>query len=148
MLQCLTPALSARGAEPGDSGDKALAGGVRSTVGTHAGLQRGAHRAGLVSVRCRWVKYPEGVETDTSMGKPGHAESLPKSRGYQPTSVRLWAGTLMVRRCRHSVPGDGGPADRRQADPCVSRVTRGGLHASRVGPVPHRRTGGRGALLR
>ena len=76
MLECLTPPLRARGAEPGDSGDKALAGGARSTVGTHAGLQRGAHRAGLVSVRCRWVKYPEGVETDTSMGKPGHAESL------------------------------------------------------------------------
>ena len=117
-------------------------------VFTHAGLQHEVTQARWCSVWCKWVKYPEGVETDTSMGKPGHAERLTKSRGYQPTSVRLWAGTLMVRRCRHTVPGDGGPGNRRQADPCVSRVTRGGLHASRVGPVPHRRTGGRGALLR
>ena len=100
--------------------------GVRS----HAGLQHGATRVGSLPVRCRWVKYPEGVETDTSMGKPGHAESLPKSRGYQPTSVRLRAGTLMVRRCRRSVPGEGGPGNRRQADLCVSRVTRGGLQAA------------------
>ena len=67
-------------------------------VHTHARLQHEVTQVRWCSVWCKWVKYPEGVETDTSMGKPGHAESLPKSRGYQPTSVRLWAGTLMVRR--------------------------------------------------
>ena len=41
--------------------------GVRS----HAGLQHGATRVGSLPVRCRWVKYPAGVENDTPMGKPG-----------------------------------------------------------------------------
>ena len=86
MLNCLTsPPLSALGgAEPGDSGDKALAGSVRSRVSAHARLQHRAAWLGWLLVRCRWAKYPEGVEIHTPEGKPGQTESLTGTRGYPP----------------------------------------------------------------
>ena len=40
-------------------------------VHTHARLQHEVTQVRWCSVWCKWVKYPEGVETHTSMGKPG-----------------------------------------------------------------------------
>ena len=71
MLYYPTPALSARSAKPGANSDKALTRGESPGVRSHAGLQHGATRVGSLPVRCRWVKYPAGVENDTPMGKPG-----------------------------------------------------------------------------
>ena len=60
-------------------------------VFTHARLQHEVTQVRWCSVWCKWVKYPEGVETDTSMGKPGHAESLTGFPGL-PADQRLALG--------------------------------------------------------
>ena len=67
-------------------------------VHTHARLQHEVTQVRWCSVWCKWVKYPEGVETHTPMGKPGHAESLTGTRGYQPTGVLALGQGPMVRR--------------------------------------------------
>ena len=62
-------------------------------VHTHARLQHEVTQVRWCSVWCKWVKYPEGVETHTSMGKPGEAES--------PT------GTLVTRHLNRPLLGGG-----------------------------------------